>query len=77
MGWCPGGSLRRCSIALQTVHGWSLPLQAGGEGITELCSQLKVRGEGDLLELVVYYEKNSLYKKVKLKTAVTEELLAT
>ena len=30
-----------------------------------------------LLELVVYYEKNPLYKKVKLKTAVMEELLAT
>jgi len=29
-----------------------------------------------LLELVAYYEKNPLYKKVRLKTAVTEELLA-
>jgi hypothetical protein len=77
MGWCPGGSQRRCSTALQTGHGWSLPHQAGGEGIQELWSQLQGRGEGDLLELVLYYEKNSLYKKVKLKTAVTEELLAT
>jgi len=29
-----------------------------------------------LLELVAYYEKNPLYKNVKLKTAVTEELLS-
>jgi len=29
-----------------------------------------------LLELVAYYEKNPLYKKVKLKTPVTEDLLA-
>jgi len=29
-----------------------------------------------LLELVAYYEKNPLYKKVKLKTPVTDELLA-